>query len=148
MHRVPQRDAVACNEEDSQATEDKMSLIPNLTTFDELLPHLQEGRLDAIEYGDPKQPGGYLSYMRIRYIATPAGMQYCIKFLRAGMEGSGIYFPGRMQLRDHVMCYIDRYHQAGLKYTGDKFGELLKQKLLTRRDTLQFFSIMPNKEDK
>lgn len=47
----------------------------------------------AIEYGDPKNPLGFLSLLRIRYMMTPAGMQYAIKEIHRGMEGSGEYYP-------------------------------------------------------
>ena len=123
-------------------------MIPNLTLFDELLPHLQEGRLEAIEYGLPEHPGGYFSYLRIKLIDTPGGMQFCIKFLHGGMEGSGIYFHSRRELRDHLLCYIDRYHEKKAIASSDlRIGRHVG-KLFTKSaaEQLQFFAIMPNKE--
>lgn len=112
-------------------------MIPNMTKFYELIPHLESGRIEAIEYGDPEHSGGFRSLLRIRYLMTPGGMQFCIKFLHNGMEGSGIYFPGRITLHDHLLCYIDRYYQKPVPAT---IGRFLRERHLKLADRpLDFF---------
>lgn len=64
-----------------------MDYIAQVMQLDALLNKLQAQQIDSIEYGEPGQPAGYFSYIRIRWI----GGQYCIKEIHRGMEGSGDY---------------------------------------------------------
>ena len=88
-----------------------------------------------------------MSLLRIRHIATPGGMQYAIKFLHYGAEGSGHYFPmspsGYQQLRDYLMCFIDRYHNKPLPY---RLSDTLKKRMKERYHGLCLFAL-PKKED-
>ena len=82
-----------------------------LQSFEHWLPQLLLGDIYAIEYGDPKNAGGHFSLLRVRRINTPAGEQYCIKFITSGMEGSGEYVPTLQLLVERLVIYLDRYHR-------------------------------------
>lgn len=55
-----------------------------------LLKQLQNGEIEAIEYGDGK-PFGFMSNHRIIFIPTAGGSQFCIKKVTGHMLGSGMY---------------------------------------------------------
>ncbi|TFG95623.1 hypothetical protein E4H12_12880 [Candidatus Thorarchaeota archaeon] len=120
-------------------------MIPDVSILQLMFAHLEDGRIDAIEYGDSKHPGGFLSLFRIRYVSTPGGMQYCIKFLHNGMEGSGNYLRGRWDVRDHALVYIDRYHQ---KPAPKNLGHLLKDYHKRHSDLTLFVYMDPKEETK
>ena len=69
-----------------------MNTTQALQDFEFLYEELLLGRIAAIEYGDPANAGGMLSFLRIRAIMTPGGLQTAVKELHLGREGSGIYF--------------------------------------------------------
>lgn len=92
------------------------------------LPKLLSGEIEAIEYGDPNLQGGFMSYMRIRCILTPAGRQYAIKTIHLGVESSGQYYPPSeyMGLINRALNLIVHYHRPmGLKlYAPDRAERL------------------------
>ena len=52
----------------------------------------------VIQYGVEEHPEyEFMAAYRIRYIATPAGEQFCVKALHQGMEGSGLYLGTDME---------------------------------------------------
>lgn len=66
--------------------------------FSKMLTLLVTGQKDFLEYGEVGNVGGMFSYLRIRYIATGSGMQFAIKLLHSGVEGSGEYFLPDLQI--------------------------------------------------
>lgn len=56
-----------------------------------LIPEITNDKSKFIEYGDVNMQHALRSIIRIRNINTPAGMQFCIKSMHLGMEGSGDY---------------------------------------------------------
>ena len=84
-----------------------------LRGFEGLHEELINGRIAAVEYGDPTNAGGVLSFLRIRSIATPAGRQLAVKELHFGQEGSGIYFhPDDWEgLKAHLRERLEHIHR-------------------------------------
>lgn len=56
-----------------------------------LLPEIAANHHKFIEYGETAFPHRFGSVLRIKNIATPGGVQLCIKNMHLGMEGSGDY---------------------------------------------------------
>lgn len=106
--------------------------------LDALLDQLQAEKIEFIEYGDPNMPGMSLSNLRIRFIPTLGGMQFAIKELHRGMEGSGIYYQPqeREQLKAMLTTMLERYHTP-----NPAIRELLKSLNREVKDTpLSFFA--------
>ena len=84
-----------------------------LRGFEGLHEELINGRIAAVEYGDPTNAGGAFSFLRIRAIATPAGRQLAVKELHFGREGSGIYFhlDDQEELKVHLHERLERIHR-------------------------------------
>lgn len=104
----------------------------------EALPKLMSGELYALEYGDPSCPGGFLSYLRIRFLPTAGGDQFTIKLLRNGIEGSGDYYPEpRVEsMIERVIVLIDRYHKP-----NPAVARALGASKLAQRTKLSFFEV-------
>lgn len=81
--------------------------------FDEMLGALRTREFDYIEYGDPVTR--HLSYCRIRYIATHGGMQFAIKMLHSGREGSGSYYQDLpyaiLEMKLYLSKWISHYER-------------------------------------
>lgn len=73
------------------------------------LEDLQQGKIYAIEYGDPKKPNGMLSGIRIKYIMTAGGEQFRLCQLSRGMEGSGLYYPDIESALERALIMRERY---------------------------------------
>lgn len=56
-----------------------------------LLNKLQNGEIEAVEYGEPGKPFGFMSSHRIIFIATAGGTQFGIKQVTGRGLGSGMY---------------------------------------------------------
>ena len=56
-----------------------------------LLKQLQNGEIEAVEYGEPNKPFGVMSSHRIIFIPTAGGTQFGIKQVTGRGLGSGIY---------------------------------------------------------
>ena len=69
------------------------NMMSELSELEEHLSKLKDGNIKSIEYGDPNNPGGYLSGIRITYIPTAGGLQFRISQLFNGIEGGSIYHP-------------------------------------------------------
>ncbi len=80
-----------------------------------LLPMLRDllfDKIEVIEYGDPKVPsGGVMSHLRIRYIATPGGMQFGIRVVSNHVEGSGFYTTDENKALTYAMDLVLHYHR-------------------------------------
>lgn len=72
-----------------------MSKMPDFAelraTLLKLIPEILRDTTKFIEYGDVNMQHALRSILRIRNINTPAGLQFCIKGMHLGMEGSGDY---------------------------------------------------------
>ena len=68
-----------------------MHSIKDIDNLKQLLADLKEGKFEAVEFGDPDQPAGWLSGIRIKYIDTMGGTQFRICSISRGMESGGIY---------------------------------------------------------
>jgi hypothetical protein len=90
-----------------------MNIEEQIKSVDTLLDQLESETVSFIEYGDPRHPGMYLSHIRVRYLMTPAGMQFAIKELHLGMEGSGDYFHPSLRddLKAELIKRLVRYHR-------------------------------------
>lgn len=92
--------------------------MPNIDEIREqllkMLPKLAANPDDCcIQYGVEEHPEyDFLAAYRIRYIATPAGEQFCIKALHQGVEGSGNYLgtdPERVV--NHFTHALTHFHR-------------------------------------
>lgn len=108
-----------------------------------LIAQLRAGEIDAIEFGDPNSPKGFMSHHRIRLIATPAGSQLCFKTISRMMEGSGDYIgmATDREIEIKAQSYLERY------FAPSPFSAEL-QKLRSRRpdpklpsDNLTYFGL-------
>ena len=109
-----------------------------------LIAQLRAGEIDAIEFGAPELPGGFMSHHRIRLIPTPAGKQICFKLIvSGGMEGSGDYMgnPSDREIEIKAQSHLERY------FAPSPFSAEL-QKLRSRRpdpklpsDNLTYFGL-------
>ncbi len=81
--------------------------------FDSLYEELLAGRIEAIEYGEESRPGGMFSFLRVRAIPTPGGLQLAVKELSFNAEGSGIYFQmhDKEGLKAHLTQRLTRIHR-------------------------------------
>lgn len=70
-----------------------MHKLEEINELTNLLQQLQEGKLEAVEYGEPGNPTGWLSGIRIKFMNTMGGHQFRICQLSRGMEGGGMYYP-------------------------------------------------------
>lgn len=57
-----------------------------------LLNQLKNGEIEAVEYGEPGKPFGFMSSHRIIFIPTVGGSQFGIKQVTGRGLGSGMYF--------------------------------------------------------
>ena len=73
------------------------------------LEELQQGKIYAIEYGDPKKPNGPMSGIRIKYIMTAGGEQFRLCQLSRGMEGGGIYHPDAESTLKQALVLHEHY---------------------------------------
>ena len=86
-----------------------------------LLPEIVANHHKFIEYGDTGFAHRFGSVLRIKNIATPGGVQLCIKSMHLGMEGSGEYLgtvgTDNTQLFDLVIGrFLERvayFHRPG-----------------------------------
>ncbi len=84
----------------------------------ELVAELQAGgKWMYIEYGDASEPSGsVMSHLRVRYMNTAGGIQFCLKTVRHHIEGSGlIYTPDAPEIVTHAMDAVLRYHRRTLR---------------------------------
>ena len=92
----------------------------------DLLVKLKTGQIAVVEYGVPGEPGGYWSRVRVRYMPTAGGVQFCVKTLDSrGLESSGFYYHEGADATVAAMGFVRDYHtaQIGLKGRGlRKFG--------------------------
>jgi hypothetical protein len=88
-----------------------------------LIAQLRAGEIDAIEFGDPDTPKGFMSHHRIRIISTPAGDQVCFKHVSRGMEGSGDYIGNSTdrEIEIKAQSYLERY------FAPSPFSEQLRK---------------------
>lgn len=82
---------------------------------------LETGEIECIEYGAPGQT--QLSYVRIRYTDTAGGVQFQIKTLTHGVEGSGIYTHERSETLTQAMNLAIYYNCP----TREKIRKTLKK---------------------
>jgi len=61
------------------------------TNLKALLNKLQNGEIEAVEFGEPGKPFGFMSSHRIIFIPTAGGTQFCIKEVTGRGLGSGMY---------------------------------------------------------
>lgn len=87
-------------------------MISNRATLAALLPKLQSGELQAIEYGPPNEPNGFMSYLRIKWILTAGGSQFRICELYRGNEGSGYYTPEISEIQLKAENLVQHYHRT------------------------------------
>ncbi|MET0980260.1 MAG: hypothetical protein ABWX90_03330 [Candidatus Saccharimonadales bacterium] len=103
-----------------------------------LLTDLREGKIHAIEFGNPNMPGGHLSHHRIKVIATPSGSQVCFKLMSRGMEGSGDYMGNADEraIEIKAQTHLERY------FRPTQFTALLaKMDRKLPSDDLTYFAI-------
>lgn len=115
-----------------------MNIEEQVQGIDALLDQLKDEQFSFIEYGNPQQPGMYLSHIRVRYLMTPAGMQFAVKELHLGMEGSGDYYSpeSRVELKAELTKRLVRYHRPS------PLTQLLRDRLYpeARNIPLSFFA--------
>jgi hypothetical protein len=79
-----------------------------------MLMQLRRGEIHAIEYGNSTQPGSWQSFIRIYWMNTQGGLQFCIKHIYSHVEGSGAYYPEEEQTSKYAMNRIIHYHHSSL----------------------------------
>lgn len=92
-------------------TIEKIVALKNQLT--ELLSQLKAGgKFMFIEYGDPTQPvGSHMSHLRVRYMNTAGGVQFCLKRVSYHVEGSGQYTPDQREIETLAMDAVLHYHR-------------------------------------
>lgn len=111
-----------------------------MSSLQELLPKLQAGEFECLEYGDPAHVGGYASHLRIYYIPTMGGPQFGVKEISSHVEGSGAYFPTVESCLEYVMKRLAYYHRPLPKHMED-FRAQLQSKLGRKDQELSFFPL-------
>ncbi len=78
----------------------------------ELLPQVVEGKIEAIEYGDPADTCGIFSAFRICYMKTAGGMQFRLAQLVLSRGESTInYYPTANVCIEDTMESIQYFHR-------------------------------------
>lgn len=80
----------------------------------------------AMEYGIPTEPGGFMSYLRIRWMNTAGGWQFRLCELYNGREGSGDYTPEISEMLLKAEQMVQHYHRTVQ-------SSVLRQALIERR---------------
>lgn len=96
-----------------------------------MLADLREGTEQCLEYGDASTtPGGILSYLRIRYMNTAGGLQFSVKTLIMGREGSGAYFPDADRAADHALFMVHVYQRRmnDIEHTRRTHGRVSRER--------------------
>jgi hypothetical protein len=107
----------------------------------DLLARLQAGEIECVEYGKPGQQ--YMSYLRIRYMNTAGGLQFGIRTLSHGIEGSGDYTPDAGAALQKALDAVIHYHRPA----GSKIQAALRElrakngKPEVEADDLSFFAV-------
>jgi hypothetical protein len=98
-----------------------------------LLPEIIIDTTKFIEYGDANMQHPLRSILRIRNIQTPAGFQFCIKYVHFSVEGSGVYLGTDLErVIGFFLARVAQCHQplklrtpAGLaRRMGKQFDEI------------------------
>lgn len=88
---------------------EELSLLGELN---QRLTLLKDGQVGVIEYGDPlRLPGGFLSYIRVRYMKVFGSGQFQVRILHATVEGGGAYFVGMEETAKYCMDLVRHYHR-------------------------------------
>ncbi len=78
----------------------------------DLIAKLKSGEVEVIEYGEPGNPGGPMSYLRIRYMMTAGGKQFSLRVLNSrGQQGSGFYSPDPADILVLATQQVIHYHR-------------------------------------
>lgn len=78
----------------------------------DLIVKLKSGEVEVIEYGEPSNPGGIMSYLRIRYMTTAGGKQFSLHVLNSlGQQGSGFYSPDPADILVLATQQVIHYHR-------------------------------------
>lgn len=78
----------------------------------DLIAKLKSGEIEVIEYGEPSHPGGFMSYLRIRYMMTAGGKQFSLHVLNSlGQQGSGFYSPDPADILVLATQQVIHYHR-------------------------------------
>ncbi len=78
----------------------------------DLIAKLKSGEVEVIEYGEPGNPGGPMSYLRIRYMMTAGGKQFSLHVLNSlGQQGSGFYSPDPADILVLATQQVIHYHR-------------------------------------
>lgn len=93
-----------------------------------LLIQLKNGEIEAVEYGVPGQPLGFMSSHRIIFIPTAGGTQFGIKQVHMRGLGSGIY------LGHDVEAVIKASEAQVAYYLKPHANEHIRKKLAEKGD--------------
>lgn len=79
-----------------------------------LLVQLQNGEIEAVEYGEPGRPMGFMSSHRIVFIPTMGGVQFGLKQVFVNGLGSGAYLgldiDAVVKASEAQVAYYNRPH--------------------------------------
>lgn len=102
-----------------------------------LISDLREGSISAIEFGNPTDPGGYLSDHQITCVKNEKGIQFCFKHFINGGFGSGAHIGdfGDSVLRLSAKWVLDYYSN-----TNPKLETNFDAKNMTNQD-LEYFAV-------
>lgn len=90
----------------------QLQLLTLNRTLTDLLAKLKSGEVEVIEYGEPGNPGGFMSYLRIRYMMTAGGRQFSLHVLNSlGQQGSGFYSPDSTDILALAIQQVVYYHR-------------------------------------
>lgn len=90
----------------------QLQLLTLNRTLTDLLAKLKSGEVEVIEYGEPGNPGGFMSYLRIRYMMTAGGRQFSLHMLNSlGQQGSGFYSQDPADILVLAMQQVIHYHR-------------------------------------
>lgn len=127
-------------------------MIANRETLSKHLTLMRDGHAvpsQCMEYGHPSEPGGFMSYLRIRWMNTAGGPQFRICELYHGREGSGDYTPELSEILLKAEQMVHHYHRS---VTSSVFKQELERRRAQRvgsnaqeyRRSLCWFPLIPS----
>lgn len=102
-----------------------------------LLAQLQNGEIEAVEYGEPGKPFGFMSSHRILFMPTAGGTQFSLKQVTSRGLGSGMY------LGLDVAAVITASEKMVEKYLTPHPNAMIREMIAKKGDRtkLEYFAV-------
>jgi len=102
-----------------------------------LLAQLQNEEIEAVEFGEPGKPFGFMSSHRIIFIPTAGGIQFGLKQVTGRGLGSGMYFGL------NVDAFVEASEKMVEKYLTPHANPMIRDMIAKKGDRtkLAYFAV-------